>query len=54
MSCGIYKIQNITNHKIYIGQSVNIEARWTAHKNIIDNCYIHNAIQKYGLDNFTF
>ena len=54
MSCGIYKIQNLINHKIYIGQSVNIEKRLSVHKSSKDNCYIHNAIQKYGIMNFDF
>lgn len=31
MSCGIYKIENNINHKIYIGQSKNIEKRWKSH-----------------------
>ena len=29
---GIYKIQNLINGKIYIGQSVHIKARFNAHK----------------------
>ena len=28
MSIGIYKIENLINHKIYIGQSIHIEKRW--------------------------
>lgn len=28
MTCGIYKIENKINGKLYIGQSVNIEKRW--------------------------
>lgn len=28
MSIGIYKIKNLINHKIYIGQSIHIEKRW--------------------------
>jgi predicted GIY-YIG superfamily endonuclease len=32
MSCGIYKITNNINKKIYIGCSVNIEHRWISHK----------------------
>lgn len=29
---GIYKIENTSNGKCYIGQSVNIESRWTYHR----------------------
>lgn len=31
-TCGIYKIENKINHKVYIGQSINIERRWTQHR----------------------
>ena len=31
MSCGIYKITNKQNGKIYIGQSIKIEDRWNEH-----------------------
>ena len=54
MTCGIYKIENNINHKVYIGQSRNIERRWQRHK-IADGDYtIHKALQKYGIENFTF
>lgn len=26
--CGIYRIENLINHKSYIGQSVDIYKRW--------------------------
>ena len=61
MSCGIYKITNNINNKIYIGCSKNIEHRWLAHKSesILENNQqynysIHKAFRKYGLDNFSF
>lgn len=31
-TCGIYKIENKINHKVYIGQSINIERRWKDHR----------------------
>lgn len=34
MTCGIYEIKNRVTGECYIGQSVNIETRWNAHKNI--------------------
>ena len=49
MTCGIYKIENLINHKIYIGQSIEIERRIQKHKTIKDNLYIHKAISKYGV-----
>lgn len=54
MTCGIYKIENLINHKIYIGQSIEIEKRLQKHKTIKDDLYIHRAISKYGVQNFSF
>lgn len=54
MTCGIYKITNNVNDKIYIGQSVNIEKRWKAHINYKIDSLIHRAILKYGVENFNF
>ena len=52
MSCGIYKIENLINGKIYIGQSINIEKRFKQHIYNDSNMAIHRAIVKYGADNF--
>lgn len=59
MTCGIYKIKNKINNKIYIGQSINIERRWCEHKsrslnkeNKDCNMKIYEAIKTYGLNNF--
>ena len=54
MSCGIYKIENLINHKVYIGQSIEIEKRWSAHKTSKDDLVIHQALRKYGIENFSF
>ena len=51
---GIYKITNLVNGKIYIGQSIHIERRWVEHCNPSSNSVISKAIQKYGKDNFNF
>ena len=51
---GIYKITNKINGKAYIGQSINIEQRWHAHKYTPCSSLIHLAIQKYGINNFIF
>lgn len=54
---GIYKIQNLINGKIYIGQSVHIQARFNAHKSEARNGNtrpLYNTIRKYGVENFSF
>lgn len=54
----IYKITNIVNDKIYIGQSIRpIEKRFQRHindaiNNILDT-HLARAIRKYGKENFT-
>ena len=54
MTIGIYKIENLINHKIYIGQSIEIEKRWQKHLSAKDDFIIHKALRKYGLENFSF
>ena len=56
---GIYKITNLINGKVYIGQSINIDKRikehfWKAQnsKDISFNSILHQAIRKYGKENF--
>lgn len=58
---GIYKIINLINGKIYIGQSININKRikdhfWksTCQKDVSYNSPLHSAIRKYGKNNFTW
>lgn len=56
---GVYKITNIINNKVYIGQSVNIEKRWREHKYAFNrgdhsNIQFQRAWVKYGEDNFRF
>ena len=58
---GIYKIENLINGKVYIGQSTNIKRRWDSHKSTAFNPSsedyeypLYRAIRKYGLDNFSF
>ncbi len=51
----IYKITNIINNKIYIGQTTsNIKKRWGQHKASSRNkkSKLYNAMRKYGVENF--
>lgn len=52
----IYKIENLINHKIYIGQSSRPEERFREHcwKTESYTSLIHRAIEKYGEQNFSF
>ena len=56
----IYKIQNIINNHLYIGQTVkSLEKRFQQHRNNYDKPYfshlpLYRAFQKYGLENFIF
>lgn len=55
----LYKITNILNDKVYIGQSNNYRRRWNAHRAYaknpkITNQYIHRAIAKHEICNFIF
>ena len=51
---GIYKIENLVNGKVYIGQSIHIERRWQEHCQPSSRSLIGKAIQKYGKEHFTF
>jgi group I intron endonuclease len=64
MTYSIYRITNKLNNKSYIGQSVDVEERWKKHlydaKRTIGKTAtskkfpIHNALLKYGEDNFSW
>ena len=61
MAIVIYKITNLINHKIYIGQTIEYEERIRHHKQTAfrENSKekdrpLYRAIRKYGLDNFKF
>lgn len=55
----IYKITNLINNKIYIGETIrNLNVRWNEHKSEAlggrhgYTYHLHNAMRKYGIDNF--
>ena len=54
---GIYKITSPSN-KIYIGQSVNIEKRFTSYKRMYvkneKQTKLHRSFLKYGFENHSF
>ena len=57
--CGIYCIENLSNHKKYIGLSRNIMNRFNRHKNSLNGGYhinehLQSAWDKYGENNFSF
>lgn len=51
----VYKITNIVNSKIYVGQTWGLlKTRWNKHRqpNYKRCINLHNAIKKYGIENF--
>lgn len=59
MTIGIYKIENLVNGKIYVGQSIDIERRWKQHSQELRsnrhfNYHLQNSWNKHGGDNFLF
>jgi len=59
MTSGIYVIKNLSNSKVYVGSSKNLETRWKIHKlrltkNKHENQYLQNSWNKYGENCFQF
>lgn len=60
--CGIYKIVDTVNDKVYVGQSVDIAERWKQHIKRGCKCEVgtmsgaglYDAMWKYGVWNFSF
>ncbi|MBV4427145.1 GIY-YIG nuclease family protein [Clostridium tyrobutyricum] len=56
---GIYKITNLVNNKVYIGQSTDIKQRLCTHKSELKggyhaNYHLQRAWNQYGQSNFKF
>ena len=56
---GIYKIKNKVNHKVYIGESIDVKARWSKHrsdlrKGIHHSKYLQIDWNRYGEKAFKF
>ena len=59
MACGVYKITNLKDGKIYIGSSINVENReykhfWMLRRGTHDNNHLQNSFNRDGENNFTF
>lgn len=57
----IYKVTNLINNKVYIGQTINFKKRKSHHlsvsfnpKNSSYDHYFHRSIRKYGKNNFSW
>lgn len=52
----LYKITNLENNKVYIGQTVEPSKRWYQHRrdSATPKYPIHHAINKYGVQGFEF
>lgn len=59
MNSGVYKITNLVTNDFYIGSSIELKRRFSAHKRSLikgtSSCtYLQNTWNKYGQDNFKF
>lgn len=59
MNCGVYLIHNVESAKFYVGSSINIKGRWSAHISKLNsdkhgNRHLQNSWKKYGEQAFRF
>lgn len=55
----IYRITNLLDNKVYIGQTKDPKGRWSRHKSDARlgkkrNWHLYDAMRKHGIDNFVF
>lgn len=50
----LYTVVNGVNNKQYVGIATNVGRRWIEHKCGHGSKLLYQAIQKYGIENFTF
>lgn len=56
---GVYKIQCLTNDKVYIGGTTNIHTRWINHRSVLNrdvhpNKFLQEDYDKYGEGQFIY
>lgn len=56
MTCGIYRITNKEDGKIYIGQAKNIEKRWKTHKKakFPEDFFIYEILMECDIEQLSF
>ena len=57
MTCGVYRIENLLDGKLYIGSSINVEARFRKHLATLNrgehqNAHLQRAFDRDGVDSF--
>lgn len=57
--CAVYAIRNRLNGDMYVGATVNVQARWGSHRSLLrkgqsHNCVLQRAWLLYGEHNFEF